>query len=685
MDSHNHKHSECCNHKHHEHKHGECCNHEHHEHKHGECCNHEHHEHKHGECCNHEHHEHKHGECCTHKHHEHKHDSTCSCGCSHTHHHYSKKDLTIKGVSVVLFVISILLEAYPTLSLLICLLATLLCGYEIFAEGIKSLARIKFDENTLIVLAVVASFIMKEQHEGYFITVLFSIGQFLEGYALSKSQEKIENLIGSTNDTAHNEHGEEIDPQSIKPGDVFLVKKGDKVCVDAVIVDGTGIFDTSAITGESIPSDISKGEKVISGYINIGSPIMCRATSDYENSTSSKIKKYVQNAGEKKAKTESFITKFASIYTPSVIGIAVVMGIALAAFGITTVPEALKRALTFMIASCPCAIVISIPLAYYAAIGAMSRYGLLVKGSKYINEMAKADAIVFDKTGTLTKGTLKVCKVTCFDNTDTSDVLSIAKSLEIHSLHPAAEAICRAFDGAYEKAENITEHIGRGIEGYIGTSLVVAGTWKLAAEKGYSIPEESNGIFVYKDAVLCGIIEIEDEIRDEAKSTVDALTGIGFDKICILSGDNKDEVAKTASILGISATGELSPNEKALRIAELKKSSKSVIYAGDGVNDAPSLSEANFSVSIGSGSSLALETGDATLVARSLNAIPLAIKKARYTVFVIYSNLILAIGLKLAVLVLAALGGAPIWLAVLADVGTLIITVLNSLTVFFKR
>lgn len=659
------------------HMHHDC-----HEHNQKECECQSHHEHKHEECSCHGHHEHTHEGCGCHGHHEHNgHD--CGCGHSHSHMEYSKKHILIKGLSLILFALSLSIKG-QIIPWIVCTIAVIICGYEFFVQGIKSLIKLKFDENTLIVIAALASIIMKEQNEAYLITVLFSLGQFLEGYAVEKSRKRIENLIDTTVDTAHNELGERISPELLREGDTFLAKPGDKICVDAVLTSLSGVFDASAITGESMPITLEKGDAVISGYINIGSSVTCTATCDYHNSTASKIKRYVENASERKSATESFITKFASVYTPAVICIAIVMGIGLAISGITTPYEAFRRALTFMIASCPCAIVISIPLAYYASVGAMSKYGLLVKGSKYINEMAKADAIAFDKTGTITTGKLSVSNVIFYEDTDVRDVIAIAKSLEIHSLHPIAQAICKYHTGEILTAENVKEHIGKGMEGYVENRFVVVGTPALATEKGYDIPEDSKGILVYIDGTLTAEITVEDSMRNDSKDAVSLLKEMGL-KVCILSGDNKDNAEKVAAKMDIDFFHSLSPEEKAKKISELKNAHKGVIFAGDGVNDAPSLSEADFSVSIGSGSSLALETGDSTLISSRLTTIPKSIKKARYTMNVVYTNIVLAIVIKFAVLALAAGGLAPIWLAVLADVGTLILTVINSLTVFIKK
>ncbi len=645
------------------------------------------------ECnCTHEcSHNHGDGNCNHHSHEEHGcscHGGGCDCG--HEHAELGKTDLLVCTISVILFIVSVLLNNV-VFSAILCTLAVILCGCKIFAVGIKALLKLRFDENTLIVIAALASIMLGEFHEAYFITILFTIGNLLENYAVGKSRKRIEDLIDLTSDITYNELGDKIEPQALKTGDRFLVKPGDKVCLDAEIVSGTTSFDTSNITGESIPRNLGPGEAVVSGYVNLSASVVCMATSDYANSTASKIKEYVANASNKKADTEKFITKFASIYTPAVIICALILGITLAVSGITDITDALKRALTFMIASCPCALVISIPLSYYASIGAIGKYGLLIKGSKYINAMAKADMIAFDKTGTITKGRLAVSEIVCASGTSKEAVLVLAKALEIHSSHPIAQAICNSCTGEYTEASDVKEYFGKGMEGTVDGHKIIIGTPLFCREMGCisddvgAFSDSTGGIMLCSDGKCIAMIRITDEIKSDAAIAVKALRDIGI-KSYMLSGDNDDEVDRICMQLGgITGKGNLLPQQKAEEITMLKKDSKAVIFVGDGVNDAPSLSEADFSVSIGSGSSLALESGDATLISSSLTAIPRAIKKARYTMQVIYSNIALALIFKMIVLVLAAVGIAPIWLAVLADVGILIITVMNSLSVFYRK
>lgn len=618
-------------------------------------------------------HEHKHCSCHNTHNHEHCCNDTHSCGCTHHHHADFGSEIKTYAISLVLFVISLLTEGI--LSAIFVIIAVLVCGKNIFTQGIKSIFKLRFDENTLIVVAAFASILLKEYSEAYIVTLLFGIGAVLEEYAVKKSRKDIESLIDLTTDTAYNELGEKIDPARIKEGDTFLVKPGDKVCTDAVIISGSSSFDTSGITGESMPYDLSADSIVYSGYINISSSVICRATTDYASSTASKIKHYVEEASHRKSSTEKFITKFASVYTPVIIGLAILLGFVLSLSGMTDIAEAVRRCLTFMIASCPCSLVISIPLSYYAGVGAISKYGLLVKGSQYINTLASADAIAFDKTGTLTKGMLTVADIKLVGDITENVAMAYAKALETHSPHPIAQAICNHYDGEYPSAENIKEHFGKGITGTIDGHSISLGTAEFAGSGG-------DGIHLAIDGKLKAIIEVADSMKDDASDMVSQLESIGIKDIYMLSGDSESKVEELCKKLGgIKGFGRLMPIKKADIIKNLKKEHKAIIFAGDGVNDAPSLTEADFSISIGSGSSLALETGDATLMTNKLCSIPKSIKKARQTMRTIYTNIVLSLVIKIAVLILASIGIAPIWLAVFADVGVLIITVINSLSI----
>lgn len=635
--------------------------HKHENHKHDSCCHEHHHEH------NHEHH-HEHGECC----------------CGHEHAHSEKPNYVAYIISIILFAVSF---AFTRFSYIFVIDAVLICGFPVFKNGISSLAKFKFDESTLILVAVIASVCMKEYSEAFLITLLFSVGELIEDYAVDKSRSKVENLINLTNDIAYNELGEKIEADKIKSGDVFLVKPGDKVCVDAKIIKGQSGFDTSNITGESIPNDLKVDDTVLAGYVNLSSSVVCVATTDFNNSTAAKIKEYVQNASRKKAHTEKFITKFAKIYTPTIIILAVFLAVILPILGITDFSDSVKRALTFMIASCPCALVISIPLSYFGAIGAASKNGILIKGSKFINTLAVADSIAFDKTGTLTKGVLKVKSVKTAEKISENELFSYVCALEKHSSHPIAKALCEYYKGNVPEAEDVHEIFGEGIEGTINNKKFFVGN-KKKADDSMPTPDFENGshIYVYEDDSLLGAVALADEIREEAAETMEKLHSLNISDIYMLSGDNKAEVSAICNEIGnIEGIGSLLPTEKTQKINDIKRTHKAVIYVGDGVNDAPSLTAADFGISIGTGTAIALESGDATLLHGSLTAIPKIISLAKYTMRVIYINIFAALFIKFVVLVAAVIGYAPLWLALFADVGVLILTVLHSVSILYKK
>ncbi len=625
--------------------------------------------------------DHNHENCSCHAHHDHHshcHEGECCCG--HEHAKFDKKDLIIFVSTAFVFILSAMLNL-GVLSQIIALMAIILCGFKIFASGIKSLVKLKFDENTLILIAVIATIIMKEYTEGYLITLLFGIGQYLEEYSVGKSRKKIESLISLTDDKAHDEFGKEIDPRSIKIDDRILVRAGDKICVDAKIISGASSFDTSSLTGESMPKDATIGDTILSGTINLTNSVICEAISTYHDSTASKIKQYVENASDNKADTEKFITSFSKIYTPCVVIISVLIAILFPLLGISDITEAIRRALTFMIASCPCALVISIPLSYYAAIGAASKKGILVKGSKFINVLNKADTIAFDKTGTLTKGELSVTDIICEKDTDKEAALSYAAALEIHSSHPVARAILKAYDSDVSPCKNVKEIFGKGMTGIVNGKEVAIGNAAFCMEQNLDAASDT-GINLYIDNKKCAVFKLADTIRPEAKKTFEMLKKIGIKTICVLSGDTKAETERLKYLLGADiAKGSLLPTEKADEIDKMKNSGKTIIFAGDGVNDAPSLAKSDVSISVLSESAIALEAGDLTMISNSLMSIPSVIKLSKHAMRVIYTNISFALTIKFIVLLLATLGIAPIWLALFADVGVLILTVLNSLTV----
>jgi len=644
-----------------------------HEHKHEHChCNeHSHHSHTDDNACN-CHSNNHHNKCgCHHSHNE--------CGCGHEHHAKTKYDLILFVVGTLLFICSLFMNR--TLANIFKIAAVIICGYKILFHGISSLLKLKFDENTLMATAAIACGIMAEFNEAFLIVFLFSIGNFLEEYIVDKSNRQIEDIIDFSQDNAYDENGNKIPAENIKTDDIILVRPGDKFCVDVIITKGYTSVNTADLTGESLPSDCKPGDNVLSGSVNLTNAVVCKATSDYSNSTSAKIKDYVLKSRLKKANEEKFISKFAKIYTPTVIIIAIALAVVLSVFNLTTVSDAVKRGLTFMIASCPCALVISIPLSYFSAIGILCKKGILVKGSRYINTIANVNTIVFDKTGTLTNGKIEVSEVILTGKTDRETILAYAYALEKNSGHPIAQAICRKATITSFEATDITEHFGMGIEGTVDNKHIVIGNSKLADNTALE-----DGIAVSIDGKVEAVIKLDDKPKTGTKEFINRLKESGIKNTVILSGDNQKKVDTLCSEINISCGfGNLLPTQKAEHIKKMKDNGDVVMFVGDGVNDAPALTEADFSVSVAQGSSLALETGDATLVTNNLNSLISAIKISIHTKRVVYTNIILSLTVKSIVLVLATLGLAPVWLALVSDVGVLLCSVLNSLSILKKK
>lgn len=623
-------------------------------------------------------HDHSHCSCHCNHNHDHNHD----CGCGHEHEEKSKLDIFRYIISALTVIIALIITDFVYISKALLIVASVLCGYKILWQGLKSLLKLKFDENTLMAIAAISASIMGDFVEGYMIVLLFSIGEHMEDYAVKKSNKRIESLIYLTDEYTFDENGIKIDAKSIKKGDKFVVHPGDKVCTDATILSGYTSFDTSGITGETMPTEKTEGDKIISGYINTGNAITCIAETDYSDSTVSKIKEYVTEASKLKSAPEKFITKFAKIYTPAIIICALMLGLSLSIFSITSTSEAIRRALTFMIASCPCALVISIPLSYYAAIGTSCKNGILVKGASHINTIAKADTIVFDKTGTITEGILKISEIKHLGNYTKDEIIAYAKALELHSSHPIAQAICRYPCNIQYTATEVKESFGKGIEGIISGKKVSLGNNKLHSNEPHSTYD---GLVLTIDSIDEAVIKLSDTIK---KGTYDIIKQLHQNKIkdiLVLSGDsscNVDEVIKNLPY--VCGKGDLLPHDKAEIIENLQKNHK-VIYVGDGVNDAPALAVADFSIAVGNGSALALETGDASLISPTLKPVVSLLKIAKRTLSTVYFNIVFSLFVKAVVLVLSVFGIAPIWLALLSDVGVLILAVVNSMSILYKK
>ena len=681
--------------------------------------------------CGHEHdHEHEHThehdeDCCCHEHeHEHGHKEEfckidgCSCGCGesedHSHEHGDgcghdhdnaltakwSKQIAIAGAVLIAVSAIFALMGYTVASIAMAA-GTVMVGYPLFVSGVKSLLRFKFDELTLMTVAVSASFCLAatsaDPFEGVVeaaaVTVLFRIGNLLESRAIRKSKREIEALTKIRPDSATviNADGSQsaVPAESVKTGSVIFLRAGDRVPIDCEVLSGGGFIDLSAITGESIPVQASQGMTLPSGAINTDGMLTCKTINSFEDSTASRIIRMVRESAEKKGATETFISRFAGIYTPLMMAMAAALAIVPPFLGLGPFSMWLSRALVFLVASCPCALVISVPLTFFAGVGASSKAGVLVKGTKYIEILSKTDCVVMDKTGTLTQGTPVVSGMEIYGEFEEKELLAIAKSAEKGSNHPAAKAITEyAKNEAELSVSDYIEHPGMGVELMVDGRKVICGS-KMLLEKMrvlniQALPED--GICLAVEGTAACSFSITDMLRPEAVNVIARLRSLGIGKIAMLTGDNAKTASRVAEELGIDYRAQLLPEQKLEHFKTYKGSSAAALFVGDGINDAPTLISADAGVAMGFGSDTAIEAADVVLMRENLTALTDAIKIAKKTMGKAWFNIVFSLGIKAAVLLLGAMGIASMWMAVFADVGVSIIAVLNAVTVLaYKR
>ena len=676
-----------------------------------------HHEHK-DSCCDHYHeHHHDHGDSCCGHNHGHTHSHGHSCGCCEDEPEIDLRK-TIAGVAVfiVAFITfhipglfkSVNEETLDTIELVVFLLIYLVTAKDIVVNAIKNLFKGRaLDEQFLMTIASLGALFVGEYPEACAVMLFYMVGELFQDYAVDKSRDSITELMDIRPDYANllKKDGslEKVDPNKVKVGDIIVVKPGEKVPLDGIITEGAGSVDTSSLTGESLPREIAINEQVISGSISVNGVLTIKVTKGFGESTVSKILELVENASGKKAKTERFITRFAKIYTPIVVGCAVALAIlppiissiALGA-DITdfagTWNDWIYRALTFLVISCPCALVISVPLSFFAGIGAAGTKGVLVKGSNYLELMAGFDTVVFDKTGTLTKGIFKVSKINA--KVDNIEFLKTATVAEIYSNHPIAKSIkdeLKILDmKSYldiEKRQNeikIQEIHGKGIKAELDGSEILAGNEKLMQEFSINY-EKAEGattvIYVAIDGNYIGYALIEDQVKETSKDTIKELKKLGVKRTVMLTGDRKEIADKIAKELALDDVySELLPADKVDHVEQLLKDSNTLAFVGDGVNDAPVLARADVGIAMGAmGSDAAIEAADIVLMDDNPKGISKAIKLARHTIKIAKENIVFALAVKIAVLILAAIGIATMWTAVFADVGVCVIAILNAM------
>ena len=630
-----------------------------------------------------------------------------------------KKELMRIGIAFVLFVIIMILEhtgAIPEEGAGVwILLALYLVPYFIVGQDVlrKCLMGIKnrqlFDESFLMTIATVGAFGCKEFGEAVAVMLFYQVGEFFQSYAVGKSRGAISDLMSIAPDFANREAEdgsvEVIDPDDIEVGDILVIKPGEKIPTDGTVTEGSGLINTSALTGESLPRQVEEGDQVISGCINGDKLLKIRAEKEYDDCTVSQILELVEEASSKKSVTENFITRFAHYYTPAVVIAAVILafvpplisGSFTAEFG-----KWVLRACTFLVISCPCALVISVPLAFFGGIGAASSQGVLVKGSNYLELMARLDTLVSDKTGTLTEGKFKVAMVEAAEGYDTKDVIRYAAAAETGSTHPIAAAICEACEKpiAQSKIKDVLVTPGKGVTAKAGRDLIAVGNRSFFDAEGIEIPEAVADIsgtdcFVARNGKYIGTIVVADTPKEGAKEAVADILAAGVRNVVMLTGDSESAAASAASELGITDyRAGLLPQDKVKAVEEIieklrakagggegadKKRGK-VAFAGDGINDAPVLSVSDIGIAMGSlGSDAAIEAADIVIMDDDLRRIPAVIATARKTLGISKQNIVFALFVKFMCLALGAVGIANMWVAVFADVGVAVICILNSM------
>lgn len=560
--------------------------------------------------------------------------------------------------------------------------ATLLSGYKIFLKGIKNAVRLKIDETVLLAVAVVAAFCLGEFVEAAMVTILFSLGEFIEDIAVDASRRDIEKLAQIRPDTATivKDGVETVVPaESVKTGSIITVKPYERLPLDGIVTNGKSTLDTSALTGESLPVDISVGSEVMSGAINGNGLIEIRTTKEYGNSTASRILQLVEEASARKGQKEKLITRFASIYTPIVIIIAAAIAFIPPLLGLGELSEWIYRALVCLVASCPCAIVISVPLSYYSGIGAASKIGVLIKGGKYIEALAKADSFVFDKTGTLTSGKLEVESITTFGGYDKSEVIALAAACEKHSVHPVATAIKKKAEGLdLPQLSDYSESASHGTSAVYNGKKLECGGIKILSDEQKKLAGNAS-VFVVYDGELIGALSVSDSVRAESQQVISKLKKLGVKNTVMLTGDSKGNAEKVSEKLGLDKCySNLLPNDKLDRVEEIKTHSKAVCFVGDGINDAPVLSASDCGIAMGLGSEAAIEASDAVLSSGNLVKLPDAIKLSRRVMRTVKTNIAFALTVKAAVIILAAFGLASMWMSVIADTGVSVACVLYA-------
>lgn len=608
--------------------------------------------------------------------------------------HKQKMRLLRILISAVLFAVGLFLPGWWKAGVL--LAAWLLAGYDVLWSALRNILRGQlFDEEFLMALATACGIAMQEWADAAAVMILFQIGELFEAMAVERSRKSISSLMDLRPDFAVVlKDGKEVqtEPEEVGIGDILLVRAGERIAVDGVIVEGESSLDTAKITGEAMPVDVSVGSRVVSGSVNLSGVLKIRAESAYEQSTVARILTMVETATEKKASTERMITKFARYYTPSVIGAAVLLTAIPTLLFHQPFSEWLHRALTFLVISCPCALVISVPLSFFSGMGAAAKLGVVVKGGIALEQLAKTDTMVFDKTGTLTQGSFAVQEVRCAAG-DAQSLLNLAALCEQYSNHPIGQALRNACPEPKGTAQDITELAGKGIVALVEGKQAAVGNAALMQSIGILPPEsESVGTIVYValDGAYLGSITVADAVRERTAETLQTLQKQGIRRLVMLTGDREQSAKHYAALCGVTEyRAGLLPQDKVSELSKLlavKSKRGRVAFVGDGVNDAPVLTCADVGIAMGGvGSDAAVEAADAVLLNDDITKLAGLLRIAKHTCRIAKENIVFALTVKLICMFLGAFGYAPMWLAIFADVGVAILAILNSLRLLWKK
>lgn len=711
-------------------------------------------------CCNqsadsheeHTHEEHCHdGECCCHKNyeaHEHEHKGHACCCCHDADDEEEEGEITLKQIifSLVFFIAGLVFEhvsffankmslihldgvsLHRAVYLVLYFVAYIVCAKDVLKSAVNNIRRGKvFDEKFLMAVASIGAILLGETGEAVAVMLFYNVGEFFQDYAVDKSRSSISALMDIRPDKAvvvRDGKTVEVDPQSVAIGELIEVKPGERLALDGTIEEGSSFMDTSALTGESVPRKVCAGSSVMAGFVNQQGVVRVRVTKTYGESAVSRILELTQKAGAVKARAEKFITRFAKWYTPVVCILAVVVAfvppLALQVFAPEVFAQTgwhtwIYRALMFLVVSCPCAIVISVPLSFFSGIGTASRHGILIKGSNYIEALSKVDLAVFDKTGTLTKGTFVVSKVFAVNGISEDELVQTAAHAEFYSSHPISKSLCRAHEERNQKngldntccalcSRKAAEEIsGHGVKIELDGKTVLVGNEKLMTNENIQIDAQiqtelnskktaGTVVHVARDSKYLGCIVISDELKEDSVKISGALKKTGVKKVVMLTGDNKQTADIIAQELSIDTVySELLPEDKVNCVKKLKqekseqKTKGSLIYVGDGINDSPVLACADVGIAMGAlGSDAAIEAADVVIMDDKVSHIIEAIKISRGTMSVVYQNIIFSLGVKVAIMVLSSLGISNMWVAVFGDVGVCFLAILNALRIFKK-